>query len=115
MCAIMNKLRAIKAAPRHRPVFDLRMPVLLKPGTLIAAVAPRETPMVFNSRLMQPLFTRMANLLQNALRANEQMQFRSHSANSKTIVTEFSQDFLCFSNLLMTNTTIPLCAFRIHE
>ena len=29
MCAIMNKFRAINAAARHRPVFDLRMPVLL--------------------------------------------------------------------------------------
>src|SRR6476469_9067249 len=66
MCAIMNKLRAIKAAPRHRPVFDLRMPVLLKPGTLIAAVAPRETPMAFNSWLMQPLFTRFSLLFQSA-------------------------------------------------
>ena len=29
MCAIMNRFRAISAAPRHRLVFDLRMPVLL--------------------------------------------------------------------------------------
>jgi hypothetical protein len=29
MCAIMNKLRVINAAARHRLVFDLRIPVLL--------------------------------------------------------------------------------------
>ena len=29
MCAIMNRFRRISAAARHRPVFDLRMPVLL--------------------------------------------------------------------------------------
>ena len=29
ICAIMNRFRRINAAARHRPVFDLRMPVLL--------------------------------------------------------------------------------------
>src|SRR5882724_12632652 len=33
--------------------------------------------MVFNSRLMHPLFTRLVNLLQNALSATRQMQLRS--------------------------------------
>jgi hypothetical protein len=70
--------------------------------------------MVFNSRLMQPLFTRLANLLQNALCATEQM--RSPEARiPKLSLPSFSQDFLYFSNLLMTNMTIPLCGFRIHE
>ncbi len=65
MCAIMNRFRRISAAARHRPVFDLRMPVLLYPGRLIPALARAEiTPAVFNSRLTQPLFTELANLLQ---------------------------------------------------
>jgi hypothetical protein len=33
--------------------------------------------MVFNSRLTQPLFTRLANLLQNALCATEHMRLQS--------------------------------------
>src|SRR5436305_7037636 len=74
MCAIMNKFRAISAAARHRLVFDLRMAALLWPGTLTPAVALGEIPAVFNSRLMQPLFTKMANLLQNTGQASEQRQ-----------------------------------------
>src|SRR5262249_60629829 len=66
MCAIMNKFRVISAAARHRLVLDLRMPALLYPGTLTPAVVLREIPIVFNSRLMQPLFTKLANLGQNA-------------------------------------------------
>jgi hypothetical protein len=27
MCAIMNKFRRINAAARHRPLFDLRIPL----------------------------------------------------------------------------------------
>src|SRR6266566_7750091 len=70
MCAIMNKLRVINAAARHRLVFDLRIPVLLYPGAACPAVALAKAdapavarreigPMVFNSRLTQPLFTRL--------------------------------------------------------
>src|SRR6266511_2841107 len=60
MCAIMNKLRAINAAPRHRLVLDLRIPVFWTGEFFPAAAGParREIgPVVFNSRLMQPLFT----------------------------------------------------------
>jgi hypothetical protein len=35
--------------------------------------------MVFNSRLMQPLFTRLANLLQNVPGATEHMRLQSQS------------------------------------
>src|SRR5437667_5432934 len=93
-CAIMNKFRSISAAARHQLVFDLRIPLLLYPASLTPAAARREIgPVVFASRLMQPLFTRLANLRQNAACASEQ-------ANSKTIVTEPSQDFLYFCDLL---------------
>jgi len=60
MCAIMNKLRAINAAPRHRLVLDLRIPVFWTGEFFSAAAGParREIgPVVFNFRLMQPLFT----------------------------------------------------------
>jgi len=56
----MNKLRAINAAPRHRLVLDLRIPVFWTGEFFSAAAGParREIgPVVFNSRLMQPLFT----------------------------------------------------------
>src|ERR1043166_3941221 len=73
MCAIMNTLSVISANARHRPVFDLRIPVMLWPGALTLAVARGEIgPIVFNSRLTQPLFTRLPNLLQNTLCASEQ-------------------------------------------
>src|SRR6266705_130215 len=115
MCAIINKLRAINAAARHRPVFDLRIPVLLYPGAACPAVSltKTDTPavarreigsMVLNSLLTQPLFTRMANLAQNAACASEK-------ANSKAIVTELSQDFLYFSHLLMPDSAMSPCAF----
>src|SRR6266567_8071605 len=60
MCAIMNKLRAISAKARHRLVLDLRIPVFWTGEFFSAAAGParREIgPVVFNSRLMQPLFT----------------------------------------------------------
>src|SRR5438132_5616062 len=92
-CAIMNKFRSISAAARHRLVLDLRIPVLWS-GEFLKNAARREIgPVVFTSRLRQPLFTRLANLRQNAACASEQ-------ANSKTIVTEPSQDFLYFCDLL---------------
>src|SRR5437868_11592398 len=104
MCAIMNRFRAIKAAARHRPVFELRIPALLWPGALTPPAARRKFgTVVFNSWLTQPLFTSLANLLQNVVRASKQ-------ANSKTIVTEFSRDFLYFSDLLVTKITIQFWA-----
>src|SRR5438128_8305222 len=60
MCAIMNKLRPISAAARHRLVLDLRILVVRTGESFPAAAgsARREIgPVVFNSRLMQPLFT----------------------------------------------------------
>src|SRR5438876_628973 len=73
MCAIMNKLRRISTAARHRPVFDLRIPALLYPGFLTPAEARREIgPCFFSSGLTQPLFTKLANLLQNKAHASEE-------------------------------------------
>jgi hypothetical protein len=107
----MNKFRAINAAPRHRPVFDLRMPVLLKPGRLIPTLArPGITPAAFNSGLTQPLFTELANLLQNALFATDDMRLRSPELRIPKQSYQISQDFLYVSNLTMTNITISLCA-----
>src|SRR5436309_15531660 len=102
MCAIMNKLRVISAAARHRPVFDLRIPLLLYPGTLTPpGVRPEIAPIAFNSGLTQPLFTRLANLAQNTLCAN----------SKTTIVTKSSRDFLYFLHLLMADIAISVCAF----
>ena len=111
MCAIMNRFRRISAAARHRPVFDSRMPVLLKPGTLTTALAcPGITPAAFNSGLTQPLFTELANLLQNGLFATDQMPLRSaESRIRKQSVSNFA-DLLYVSNLPMTNITISLRA-----
>src|SRR5437868_4061056 len=73
MCAIMNKLRRISTAARHRPVFDLRIPALLYPAFLTPAEARRTIgPCFFSSGLTQPLFTKLANLLQNRRDASEQ-------------------------------------------
>src|SRR5438445_8147800 len=73
MCAIMNKLRRISTAARHRPVFDLRIPALLYPGFLTPAEARRTIgPCFFSSGLTQPLFTKLSNLLQNRRDASEQ-------------------------------------------
>src|SRR6476469_7162550 len=96
MCAIMNRFRRIKAAARHRPVFDSRMLVLLTPGRLIPAlVRPGIIPAAFNSVLTQPLVTEFANLLQNALFATDQMRVRSQSREFPTIVY-FRKIFLTF-------------------
>jgi hypothetical protein len=106
----MNKFRAINAAARHRPVFELRMPVLLKPGTLSPALArPGIAPAAFNSGLTQPLFTELANLLQNALFATDQMRLRSPELRIPKQSYQISQDFLYVSNLPMANITIPFC------
>ena len=82
----MNRFRRISAAARQRLVFDLRMPagpcsrlavsrrcpdVASSPARRRNAVAT--IPSVFNSRLMQPLFTELANLLQNTRRATERL------------------------------------------
>src|SRR5437762_1016744 len=118
MCAIMNKLRAINAAARHRLVFDLRIPVLLYPGTACStvalakadapAVARREIgPVVFSSRLMHPLFTRLANLAQNPPDANCSSRQRRRNRmqigapHSQKTVTKLLKDFLYFSGLVM--------------
>src|SRR6476469_6747890 len=97
MCAIMNRFRRINASPRHRPVFDLRMPVLPYPGRLIPTLArPGIAPAAFNSWLMHPLFTELANLLQNALFATEQMGLRSPELRIPKQSYQISQDFFTF-------------------
>jgi hypothetical protein len=111
MCAIMKRFRRINASARQRPVFDLRMPVLLKPGRFTTALAcPGIAPAAFNSRLTQPLFTELASLLQNALFATDQMRLRSPELRIPKQSYQISQDFLYVSNLPMTNITISLCA-----
>jgi hypothetical protein len=67
----MNKLRRISAAARHRLVFDLRIP-LFGSGEFLKIPAFREMGVV-GSRLTQPLFTRLANLLQNKASASKQI------------------------------------------
>src|SRR5436190_7122126 len=69
MCAIMKRLSRINTAPRHRPVFDLRMPVLFLAAALLSAGMRESDSIDFNSLLAQPLFTSFANLLQNRRRA----------------------------------------------
>jgi hypothetical protein len=110
MCAIMNRFRRTKARARHRLVFELRMPVLLKPGRLTTALTcPGIAPAAFNSGLTQPLFTELANLLQNALFATDQMRLRSPELRIPKQSYQISQDFPYVSNLPMTNITISLC------
>jgi hypothetical protein len=83
MCAIMNKLRRISAAARHRPVFDLRIPALLYPGSLTPAEIRRGIgPCFFSSRLTQPLFTKLTNLLQNRAHASEERPALENSAGA---------------------------------
>jgi hypothetical protein len=107
----MKRFRRINATARQRPVFDLRMPVLLKPGRFTTALAcPGIAPAAFNSRLTQPLFTELASLLQNALFATDQMRLRSPELRIPKQSYQISQDFLYVSNLPMTNITISLCA-----
>ena len=66
MWAIIKRFRAINAAARHRPVFDLRMPVGPYPEALKPSLArPEVATTALASRLTQPLFTKLANLLQN--------------------------------------------------
>jgi hypothetical protein len=57
----------------------------------------------------QPLFTELANLLQNALFATEQMRFKSQEPRIPNNRYRISQDFPYGSNLLMANITIPFC------
>jgi hypothetical protein len=58
---------------------------------------------------MHPLFTELANLLQNALFATEQMGCDLQSCELQNNRYRISQDFLYGSNLPMTNITIPFC------
>ena len=76
------------------------MPALARPGIAPAA---------FNSRLTQPLFTELANLLENALFATEQMRCDPESCELQNNRYRISQDFLYVSNLPMANITIPFC------
>jgi hypothetical protein len=72
---------------------------------------PGVAPALFNSRLTQPLFTELANLLQNALFATEQIGFAIPALQiPKRSVSKFRKFFLYVSNLSMTNITIPVCA-----
>ena len=63
MCASMSRFRMISAAARQRLVLDLRMAVLALPRMLLPAAMLRDAPIGFDSRLMQLLFTKLANLL----------------------------------------------------
>src|SRR5947207_14318271 len=72
MSAIVKRLRRINAGARHRLFFDSRMSSYCSRGTLTPPLArPGIAPAAFNSRLTQPLFTELANLLQNTRRATE--------------------------------------------
>jgi hypothetical protein len=57
---------------------------------------------------MQPLFTELANLLQNALFATGEMGLQSPELRIPKQSYRISQDFLYVSNLFMANATIPL-------
>ncbi len=140
MCAIMNKLRAINAAPRHRLVLDLRIPVFWTGEFFPAAAGParREIgPVVFNSRLMQPLFTSFPEfyaktryapasrhgprepLLANCRGRRVACIFLRFAAGTAATTAaafqkdryQFFKDFIYFSNLLMRISSISLCAF----
>ena len=71
MCAIMNRFRRISAAARHRPVFDCESRFCCSqpygcpqpPQWLARGIDP----CFFSSGLTQPLFTKLANLLENTL------------------------------------------------
>ena len=66
----MKRFRRINAAARHRLVFDLRIPALPSRATLKPALARLDIAAgTFGSRLTQPLFTELANLRQNRIRA----------------------------------------------
>ena len=64
-------------------------------------------PAAFNSALTQPLFTELANLLQNALFATGQIELQSTEAQFQGNRYRISKDFLYLPNLRMANTTIP--------
>jgi hypothetical protein len=117
MCAIMNRFRRINASPRHQPVFDLRMPVLLYPGTVTPAL-PRAgiARAAFNSGLTQPLFTELANLLQNALFATGQMGLQSPELRiPKQSLSNFARFSLRRQSVHGKYCDSILRAFRIHE
>jgi hypothetical protein len=76
---------------------------------------PGVAPAAFNSRLMQPLFTELANLLQNALFATGQMIAIPKAANSTTIVIEFCEIFFTVPICPSQHYNATLRAFRIHE
>ncbi len=136
----MNKLRAINAAPRHRLVLDLRIPVFWTGEFFPAAAGParREIgPVVFNSRLMQPLFTSFPEfyaktryapasrhgprepLLANCRGRRVACIFLRFAAGTAATTAaafqkdryQFFKDFIYFSNLLMRISSISLCAF----
>jgi hypothetical protein len=68
----MNKFRRISAAARHRLVFDLRIPLFGSWEFFPADAGPLfEESGIFRSRLTQPVFTRLANLLENIRDASE--------------------------------------------
>ena len=66
------------------------------------AVACREIgPIAFNSRLMHPLFTRLANLRQIVRRASVGDQDANKKAHSQKTVTKLLKDFLYFSGMVV--------------
>jgi hypothetical protein len=93
------------------------MPVLLKPGTLTAAPPrPGIAPAAFNSRLTHPLFTELANLLQNALFATGQMGLQSPELRiPKQSLSNFARFSLRFQSVHGKYCDSILRAFRIHE
>jgi hypothetical protein len=57
--------------------------------------------MVFNSRLMHPLFTRLANLRQIVRRASVGAQDANKTPHSQKTVTKLFKDFLYFSGMVV--------------
>jgi hypothetical protein len=113
----MNKLSAISAAARHRPVFDLRIPFFWSREFLKIPIRLEIEPAVFISGLTHPLFTRMANLAQKTVCASEHWGSVRHSEQNvrdpefpKKCYQVF-KDFVYFCNLLTRISSISICAF----
>jgi hypothetical protein len=74
------------------------------------------TPALFNSRLTQPLFTELANLLQNAVFATEQMRLRFPERQiPKQSLSNFERFSLPFQSARGKHFDSGLRVSRIHE